>query len=451
MEKSGRLNNLGNSLYARFELTGELQDLQQALSAHRRAVDLVPAGHTSEPQYLHNLGRSYFAYFHHTTEHEHLEQAISAYRRAVDLALTGHPHLSMWFHDLSIALKQRFHCVQTQSSFDAAVQAFTDSAMQPWLGGVSQRLGSAAHCADMLSSYPAFSSMKSLLSAHSRIIDLLPESVWLGFGMHRRFEESARFGNLVTAAVSAAIAAGSLEHAAEWLEAGRALIWSQVLSLRTPLEELREAHRELAESLEDTQRQLQTTAHTSFSHDSYIHSDVPGMVVNAGLDEHRQLALKHNALLKEIRGCTGFQDFLRPKTFASLIPAHEFANFGPVIFLNVDAARCDALGILPGGTITLIPLPDLSLERAHRLRALWTRQLTACSIRQREPRSRGALQLAANPQSYPLRHSSLVQEDDPLDYLPALMWEWIVSPVLKALEISSPVELSNYPYPPSIY
>ena len=50
------LSNLGNALQARFEQTGALADLDEAISAGRAAVDATPAGHSDRAAMLSNLG-----------------------------------------------------------------------------------------------------------------------------------------------------------------------------------------------------------------------------------------------------------------------------------------------------------------------------------------------------------------------------------------------------------
>ncbi|TWF75652.1 CHAT domain-containing protein [Pseudonocardia hierapolitana] len=68
-----------------------------------------------------------------------------------------------------------------------------------------------------------------------------------------------------------------------------------------------------------------------------------------------------NALLEQIRALPGFDRFLLPPTvtFAELAPA---AAHGPVIAVNVDHSRCDAL-VLRDGAAAVVPLPRLRLDQ----------------------------------------------------------------------------------------
>ncbi|KZV66937.1 hypothetical protein PENSPDRAFT_755291 [Peniophora sp. CONT] len=436
-------NDLGHLLLVRYARNGNLDDIQQSIAAVRRTVEFTPDDHPAKPSCYNNLGLLLHVRFKRNSHLDDIEQSVAAHRRAVELTPDGHPAKLIRYSNLGESLAVRCNHKPTLFNFEMAVQAYMEAIAQP-LGSSSLRLTTALHCVQLHSSHPFLSSTEPLLLAHSYIFAILPEVVWLGHDIRHRFSVSAKPGEFLSAAVSAAIAAGFLEQPIEWLEAGRALIWSQVLWLRTPLDELREAHPDLAESLQKVQQQLQPTAPISFAANAY--REGPGMTVNVGEDHYRRLSIQYDELFKKIRECEGFEDFLRPQRLFSLIPSStEFAD-GPVVVLNVDATQCDALGILPGGGITLIPLPELSLERALQLGSFWTRQLKGHPIYEREPATQEAsevhpdtqVNLAVNPKSHPLLHLSPLRSDDPLEYLLALIWDWIVSPVLNALNISSP-------------
>ncbi|KZV73113.1 hypothetical protein PENSPDRAFT_319493 [Peniophora sp. CONT] len=447
--------NLGSSFRVRFERNGDMDDIEQSIAALSRAVEVTPDGHANMPLLYTNLGSSFRVRFERNGDVDDIKQSIAAHLRALELTPDGHADKPGRYNNLAVSLDARCRSAPTQSNFDGAVQAYMDATART-LGIPSVRLRSARRCVNLHFTHPSFATWKSLLLAYSYVIAVLPEIVWLGHDIHRRFDESAKLGELVNAAVAAAIAAGSFEQAVEWLEAGRALIWSQVLSLRTPLDELQERQPTLAKSLRDVQVQLQHTAPSSFAltHDTF--DAVVSLTTNPQADRHRGLAIEYDALLKKIRACDGFEDFLRPERYSSLLRSSGESANGPIVFLNVDEARCDALAVFPAGVITLIPLPDLSLEKARRLRSLWARQLKEHGVRKREPGTQEApnvhpnarlkLKLAANHDSHPFRHSSFIQEDDPLDYLPAHMWEWIVGPVLKALNIPNPTSCGPLPH-----
>ncbi|KZV62798.1 hypothetical protein PENSPDRAFT_641751 [Peniophora sp. CONT] len=418
-DQSSPLSNLCVAFQTRFANTNELNDLTSAISAGRRAINMTPEGHTRLAGLYNTFASCLEQCAVYTKDFiQYLPDAVAMFHRAVELTPDGHPNLSVRLGDLGAAQLGIFQFqAQTQTNYDAAVHSFISSTMQ-LSAPPSQRLRAARRCVDMLTDYPAFSSSQALLLAHSRIMDVLPEMIWLGHDIHRRFDESAKLGELVNAAVSAAIDAGALGQAIEWLEAGRTLIWSQVLSLRTPLDNLKRSHPELAEPLQEIQQQLQSSAHSSFLPEPYSFGGIAGVTINARADRHRQLAIERAALLKKIRSCTGFEDFLLPKRLNLLVPAPMLRS-GPVVFINVHSNRCDALIFASNGSITLVPLPNLSWERAEELRRLWTMNVLGDRVGVRGLGSIKNLDGELNPLKSYLGH----------------VWGWIVQPVIAALRL----------------
>ncbi|KAF6746417.1 CHAT domain-containing protein [Ephemerocybe angulata] len=80
-----QLNNLGNFFTRRFQQTGQLSDIAEAISAQREAIDLTPPGHASLSSYLNNLGISINCRFEKTGELLDIAEAIVVQQRAVEL------------------------------------------------------------------------------------------------------------------------------------------------------------------------------------------------------------------------------------------------------------------------------------------------------------------------------------------------------------------------------
>ncbi|VDB83028.1 unnamed protein product [Peniophora sp. CBMAI 1063] len=433
------LSHLGESLLARYNDLENIQDLENAIIVQRRAVDLTRDGNPDTPIWLAYLGKALQARFERFGDVNDLEDALQALRSSVDLTPNDHADKAIRRDFLGRCLVVRYRMDKTETSFNEALSCFMEATEQP-LGSSEWRFPPAESALRLLVQNPQFSTPEALLLAHSRLLGMLPELVWLGYGIERRLAETQYFRKLVTSAVSAAISADALQLAVEWLEAGRSLVWSQLLSLRSPIDELQEQYPELAKSLRDTQQQLQKSVNTSFVPESRAFEGIEGVTVNPRADRHRRLAVDYDTILKTIRGHAGFEDFLRPRRFSGLGLSPVLAH-GPVVFLSVDDDRCDALAALPGGGITLIPLPKLSSERAHQLQSLWLRRLKGLSVRMQgvgtldalTGSGYGPLQLSVQSDTRSPRHSSLVEDDDSLDQLPEYMWKWIVGPVLAAL------------------
>ncbi|KZV68483.1 TPR-like protein [Peniophora sp. CONT] len=420
-----RLMNLGGALGVRFQEFGESKDIESSIELLRRAVELTPPNDPGKPDVLTNLGNALQLRFDHLHELEDLSDAIATHRHAIEITPEGRENRPQLLANLASALRSRFEHEHTQANFDAAVAGFMDATDQKQ-GSPLMRFQYAVRCILMFVEYPDFSSPELLVEVYSRILSTLPEVVWIGNTVHRRYQESARVGSMVNDAVAAAIDAGDPQKAVEWLEEGRALVWSQILSLRTPLDELKGRHPDLANEYREVIQQMQDlglVAHILGPSDAAgkeTSSLLPA--TNEAADRHRRAGTRYEQVLAEVRRCTGFEDFLLPKKFESLVASTSFPS-GPVVFLNVASTRCDALVISSNGAVTLIPLPELTLQRARKLRSIWKERLEASGLRQR-----AAAQM-------PLRRDQRGDTESGFSVVLGRLWTWVVFPVLQALDL----------------
>jgi hypothetical protein len=99
-----------------------------------------------------------------------------------------------------------------------------------------------------------------------------------------------------------------------------------------------------------------------------------------------ELAIEWENTVEEIRQLVGFDRFLRAKTFAQLAPA---AYEGPVVILNVNHSRCDALILIPSDSddkkvsVVNIPLTHFSYETCQRLSKTLATLLKSSGVRAR--------------------------------------------------------------------
>ncbi|KAJ6549921.1 CHAT domain-containing protein [Mycena capillaripes] len=168
---------------------------------------------------------------------------------------------------------------------------------------------------------------------------------WLGLSIPDRHQHIMETGSLVTDAAAHAISSIQLELAIEWLEQGRSIIWSQLLNLRSPVDELKQAYPQLADDLEAVSIEDAESVH-SISRRSHDNAE------------------KRVRLLQTIRELPGFKRFLLPKTISELSPA---ATKGIVVCINVSRIRCDALALSPDarGRVIHVPLPNFTLENGR--------------------------------------------------------------------------------------
>ncbi|TEB28294.1 hypothetical protein FA13DRAFT_1775971 [Coprinellus micaceus] len=103
-----RFGSLGDSFMRRFERTGELQDITQAISMGSQAVRLTPEGHASLPNTLHNLGNLFLSRFERTNKLEDISEAISLHSKVVHMSPKGNPGLDSVVYDLGNSFLCRF-------------------------------------------------------------------------------------------------------------------------------------------------------------------------------------------------------------------------------------------------------------------------------------------------------------------------------------------------------
>ncbi|KZV59612.1 hypothetical protein PENSPDRAFT_549965, partial [Peniophora sp. CONT] len=415
-----RLANLAASLHSRFERLGEIRDLEEAIEAKKLALDLTPEDHPERPRRLASLATSLWSRFKRLGEIRDLEDAIEADKLVLDLTPEGHPDRPRRRYHLGISLQSLFEQHQTKVHFDAAFKEFLN-ASEHSLGNPSFRLLSAQACVSLLSKYPDFGSAELLLDAHSRIIKIFPEIVWLGYSVKRRYEESAKLGALVNAAIAAFIGSRSRYQAIEWMEVGRSLVWSQISALREPIDDLASKHPELAGDLRKVSLALQQSGSTSYSELHELATERSGEGTQARIaDRHRKLAIDYQEILKKVREQQGFENFLHPPSITSRMPSIEHLD-GPVVFINVHSSSCDALALLPNGAVKHIALPDLEENGARDLRLRWSRFLKSSNGRWR----------GTSPLDTPIPKNNarnLLSKWMQID-----LWVWIVHPIIQAL------------------
>jgi tetratricopeptide (TPR) repeat protein len=119
---SPSLNNLGNALQTRFNQLGDLDSLAEAVNLHRQALDLRPQGHPDRSPSLNNLGNVLQTRFEQLGDLDSLAEAVELHRQALDLRPQGHSDRSTSLNNLAIALHSRFEQLGDLDSLAEAVE-----------------------------------------------------------------------------------------------------------------------------------------------------------------------------------------------------------------------------------------------------------------------------------------------------------------------------------------
>jgi hypothetical protein len=216
-------------------------------------------------------------------------------------------------------------------------------------------------------------------------------------------------------AASAAIAVHDYKKAVEWLDQGRSVIWGQLLNLRTPVDELRNSHPDLATELVS----LSTSLETAGTRSNAVVDDIQQQSLQSIAQQFHDLALKRTRILQQIRKLAGFERFLLSKPISELLLA---AKMGPVAIINTSDYGCDALILLPGlaDEVIHVPLRDFTIHEAQTL-------------------AKSLASIVGTPGRSDRLHGSIegdMAPDDIFSHILSEIWFKIVCPVLNVLAIT---------------
>ncbi|KAE9397370.1 hypothetical protein BT96DRAFT_823427 [Gymnopus androsaceus JB14] len=357
-DKPAWLNNLGNAYGSQFGCLGELSDIESGILALKQAVELTPDGHAEKPTFLNNLGNAYESRFGHLGELSDIVIAIVALKQAVELTPDGHAEKPGRLNNLGKAYESQFDHSHHKIDLDLAISSFQRASLLS-VGKPLVQLTAAIRWSKLCST-PTLA-----VQAYTRFFELIPQVVWLGQSVQRRYEELPYIGRVIGTAAATAISAGNHQLAVEWLDEGRSIIWGQILQLRSPLDDLHYQYPTIAKELEMVAQVLQHAGTSTPRNDSGNRdSKVEQVNLEEEAQKHRKMASRYVELVEQIRALDGFTSFLKPKKLFELASA---AQHGPVILVNVDQGQCDALVLSFSRDIIHVPLPGFSLQMAQNL------------------------------------------------------------------------------------
>ena len=415
-DKPGHLSNLGNSFLGRFEHSGDLADSDRAISTCKQAVNLTPDGHADKAGRLNNLGNSFLRHFEHSGDLADSDRAISAHERAVNLTPDGHADKAGRLNNLGISFARRFEHSGDLADSDRAISSYRSAGNCP-TGPTTIRLEAALNWARLASRVVDPS---SALQGYTKVLDLVPQAAWLGQSLTARHRTLSSIGAIASEAAAAASAAGQYDTALEWLEQGRSIVWNQLLSLRTPVDALRQVDPTLADNFEHVSVALEHASTGDSSKHDLSHPSDWQVLMEESAQHHRRLAKQWEQLVGRVRSIPGFESFLRPKRFMELRIA---AKAGPVVVVNVHKDRCDAFALVDGlDEIVHIHLPDFSYAKAQGLHLHLNQLLSTAGVRVHNTDIRATK-----------RATGTTSKHGGFEFVLSNLWSSVVKPVLDGL------------------
>lgn len=426
-KKARVLDNLATVLATRFEQSHDSNDLEQAIDYHRKAL-LAPMPATQKFGCLNNLANSFSVKFDlsHLLDDGHA--AVQTYRDALSMLPDFHPNRAI-SRNLAFVLV-KLHAVTGPGSshyLDEAVDAFR-TAVNNEASSIIDRFYAARSWAWHAYSEPECNH-PSALEAYAHSIGFIPRLAALDMNLEARQAALSGCDGHACEAAKCAIRAGELTKAVEFLEAGRAVFWSQALRLRTPIDDLYKRHPHLARKLHSVSRALETESLRS----TRKPDDNPELIWSAEQQaaRSRKLTKDWHTILDEIRTLDGFDGFMLPKSFSSL---QETVAGRQTIILNASRLTdsCDALAITSCG-VEHIPLPITFRSVASLVKLL---QVALSSSPIPDDLKISLQSLRQGTTRYAVRVGDFGQnEDDYVRFILEKLWSFVVLPIVQSLKM----------------
>jgi tetratricopeptide (TPR) repeat protein len=337
------LTVLADTLYAHYQATDDSSSLEEANAMVREAIAALPDGSPARAALFTRLADMQLMACQRYGVASYLDQGEAAAREAVATAPAGTPAHARALSSLASLARERYSRELSPASADAAIELWATAA-HTVSASVSVRVDAAIAWAELAVSLGRW---PIALSGYQVAVELLPLTAWRGSAVTERAALLGRYARLGQDAAACALRADRPERALEMLEQCRGLFWEHALDTRTDLARLREADPGLAERLYAVRDRLDAGERSLLTPEANALR-----LSDLAVDERYALAGEWDELLYSVRTIPGFESFLRPLSFGTLLSA---AYEGPVIVINVSRIGCDAL-ILGSRGLSVIPL-----------------------------------------------------------------------------------------------
>ncbi|ETW80080.1 hypothetical protein HETIRDRAFT_428365 [Heterobasidion irregulare TC 32-1] len=406
LRRPAALSNLANALLMQFQQTSQANDLDDAISLLRAALALRPIQHSDRPGALNNPARALSKRFELTRQIDNLKEAISLLRKALLCLPTPHPDRCMFLTTLAFYLYvehgQGQGCLD-HSTLDIVMFVFRNAATyEP--ASVLERLKSAR----MWAQHADGADHSSALEPCQTAIDLLPRAAALlsDVGSRRRL----KILRLISDAAACAVRLGRFEQAVGMLEKGRAVGFPRAFYDRTPSPKLR---------------------------------NVSGSL-DAGGGAFCQRDEDGRPTSKRIRILGDFEGSVRST------PMERAVAQGPIVILNSSHSSCDALVVTSGG-VKHVPLSGSLTGQDIAVLAMSIQSATSASFVSLPEICQGPLEVLIDKATR--RHeiglvgqaqrlnlsatAALHNSDDVFQGVLAILWAFVVKPVIRCLGLQA--------------
>ena len=347
----------------------DLAELERAIEYCRFSLT---SSHSEDPSTLYMLCHHLFRAFYLTGNAEYLDESIVGYRELLKKP-DAHQQFVITRHDIvesfSLSLLFRLLLFGDVNDLDEVMQLFHISANNS-NANILERLRDSCEWARLARHSCHPSTPVAYESAISLMQDSLTFAPTLEIQHFRLVAVRDQSEKLSPDYASYQIHIGQLSRAIETLERGRGLLWSEMRSLRTSIDQLRVVNLPLADKFAAVNQDLEALTMSG----SHVWMNDLQVTVDRsdGMDTFGRLVVKQQKLIEEraqlisqIQSLPGFETFLSPPSFDTIRSA---ASRGPVIIINHSEWRSDVIILLHDSPPSLIQTTDDFYDRGKCLK-----------------------------------------------------------------------------------
>ncbi|KAJ7082505.1 hypothetical protein C8R44DRAFT_753768 [Mycena epipterygia] len=434
-DRSSSLNNLATVLHERFQTRGDAGDLDNSIELDHEALDLSPAPHPNRGLCLNNLANRLHEQFQTRGDAGDLDNAIKLSHEAQVVFQPPHPSRGTALRNLATQLIYKYDNSADCNIMEDAIIGFRESS-----GYLPSPVSERCKTATSWARHADKNNHESALEAYETAVELLPQQGMLGLDIQscqRALTLKSTIG-LATNAAASASQLNEIRKAVEFLEAGRAVFWSQALQLHISLDDLETVHPNLAGRIQNLSKELEVGSHhavASIRMLPAVHKD--HMTLDKDDARYRKLNADWIQALDEVRQQPGSQRFLQPKLMDELKAA---AINGPIVILNASKSSCTAFIVTLSRDVQPVNLENVTWDRAQLLVDLLCALLSQNSVHIVQT-------LTKIPET-----SEYHTPNEVFGRLLGELWTLIVQPVFHALELKTiAVDYGGVPQDPLLF
>jgi tetratricopeptide (TPR) repeat protein len=442
-------------LCLRFEMLHESSDLRRAIVAAEELLESIPEGHMNRLEAINVLAKTRLLYAIDQNDSGGIDLAIEQllsvknqlsrshlgpeslrtlaacymvkFRHAptVDTALRARDVIDEALESVSSNHYERFQCLINAAKLylepgtpychiDIALKYLSDALkstqrdVRSKIRGVKDVLIKLEiEYRDVLA---AASTSSQLLDITEFVVQLLPRIAFFGAHPYSRLQSLKQGQAIAMTGASHALNLYQPAKALEIMEQSRAIFWTHILRLRSPLDDLPD---DLQGRLFKLARRLENAANA-------YENSTDREYIDRQIAQRRQDTNEFNSLVGQVRCLPGLERFMLPDEYATL---KRVAEKGPVAVLVSSTLACHAIILKSSGDAVSIPLEAVTDKWVMESASVW--RSTVIETRSALRDGRKLVKSKKVPSSPYTRAERILR----------LLWTNVVFPVIQALRI----------------